>query len=153
MFYSRNGEKMQLIIVFIIYAIAATVLGVIATKTFLNMKTKNDPLQRQYFFATLIFLFLLVISFIAILLKLKGDILIGNGSGANGLIGHSDETGYGLIGFIIIIILGITAIVLFDRFVLKRRSKTEQEYRTRRKLAMAIVIMLIGTVTVLRLIW
>ena len=144
---------MQLIIVFIIYAIAATVLGVIATKTFLNMKTKNDPLQRQYFFATLIFLFLLVISFIAILLKLKGDILIGNGSGANGLIGHSDETGYGLIGFIIIIILGITAIVLFDRFVLKRRSKTEQEYRTRRKLAMAIVIMLIGTVTVLRLIW
>ena len=144
---------MQLIIVFIIYAIAATVLGVIATKTFLNMKTKNDPLQRQYFFATLIFLFLLVISFIAILLKLKGDILIGNGSGANSLIGHSDETGYGLIGFIILIILGITAIVLFDRYVLKRRSKTEQEYRTRRKLAMAIVIMLIGTVTVLRLIW
>lgn len=153
MFYSRNGEKMQLIIVFIIYAIAATVLGVIATKTFLNMKTKNDPLQRQYFFATLIFLSLLVISFIAILLKLRGDIVIGNGSGSNGLIGYSDETGYGLIGFIILIILGITAIVLFDRYVLKRRSKTEKEYRTRRKLAMAIVIMLIGTVTVLRLIW
>ena len=144
---------MQLIIVFIIYAIAATVLGLIATKTFLNMKTKNDPLQRQYFFATLIFLSLLVISFIAILLKLRGDIVIGNGSGSNGLIGYSDETGYGLIGFIILIILGITAIVLFDRYVLKRRSKTEQEYRTRRKLAMAIVIMLIGTVTVLRLIW
>ena len=153
MFYSRNGEKMQLIIVFIIYAIAATVLGVIATKTFLNMKTKNDPLHRQYFVTALIFLFLLVISFIAILLKLRGDIVIGNGSGSNGLIGYSDETGYGLIGFIIIIILGITAITLFDRYVLKRRSKTEQEYRTRRKLAMAIVIMLIGTVTVLRLIW
>jgi len=142
-----------IIIVFIIYAIAATVLGVIATKTFLNMKTKNDPLQRQYFFATLIFLSLLVISFIAILLKLRGDIVTGNGSGSNGLIGYSDETGYGLIGFIILIILGITAIVLFDRYVLKRRSKTEQEYRIRRKLAMAIVIILIGTVTVLRLIW
>lgn len=153
MFYSRNGEKMQLIIVFIIYAIAATVLGLIAIKTFLNMKTKNDPLQRQYFFAALIFLFLLVISFIAILLKLRGDIVIGNGSGSNGLIGHSDETGYGLIGFIILIILGITAIVLFDRYVLKRRSKTEQEYRIRKKLAMAIVIILIGTVAALRLIW
>ena len=144
---------MQLIIVFIIYAIAATVLGLIAIKTFLNMKTKNDPLQRQYFFAALIFLFLLVISFIAILLKLRGDIVIGNGSGSNGLIGHSDETGYGLIGFIILIILGITAIVLFDRYVLKRRSKTEQEYRIRKKLAMAIVIILIGTVAALRLIW
>ena len=144
---------MQLIIVFIIYAIAATVLGVIATKTFLNMKTKNDPLQRQYFFATLIFLSLLVISFIAILLKLKGDILIGNGSGANGLIGHSDETGYGLIGFIIIIILGITAITLFDRYVLKRKSKTEREYRIRRRLAVAVVIIIIGIVAALRLIW
>ena len=144
---------MQLIIVFIIYAIAATVLGLIATKTFLNMKTKNDPLQRQYFFATLIFLSLLVISFIAILLKLRGDIVIGNGSGSNGLIGYSDETGYGLIGFIILIILGITAIVLFDRYVLKRRSKTEREYRTRRKLAIAIVIILIGTVAALKLIW
>ena len=153
MFYSRNGEKMQLIIVFIIYAIAATVLGVIATKTFLNMKNKNDPLQRQYFFAPLIFLSLLVISFIAILLKLRGDIVIGNGSGSNVLVGYSDETGYGLIGFIIIIILGITAIVLFDRYVLKRRSKTEREYRTRRKLAIAIVIILIGIVAALRLIW
>ena len=152
MFCNRNGEKMQLIIVCIIYAIAAMALGLIAVKTFLNMKTKNDPLHRQYFFTALIFLFILIISFIAILLKLKGDILIGNGSGANGLIGHSDETGYGLIGFIILIILGITAIVLFDRYVLKRRSKTEQEYRTRRKLAIAIVIILIGTVTVLRLI-
>ena len=144
---------MQLIIVFIIYAIAATVLGVIATKTFLNMKTKNDPLQRQYFFATLIFLSLLVISFIAILLKLRGDIVIGNGSGSNGLIGYSDETGYGLIGFIIIIILGITAIVLFDRYVLKRRSKTEREYRIRRRLAIGGLILLIGTVAALRLIW
>ena len=144
---------MQLIIVFIIYAIAATVLGIIATKTFLNMKTKNDPLQRQYFFAALIFLFLLIISFIAILLKLKGDIVIGNGSGANGLIGHSDETGYGFIGFIILIILGITAIVLFDRYVLKRRSKTEREYRIRRRLAVAIVIIIIGIIAALRLIW
>ena len=144
---------MRILIVCIIYAILVTVLSSIAVKNFFIMKTKNDPLHRQYFFATLIFLFLLVISFIAIILKLRGDIVIGNGSGANGLIGHSDETGYGLIGFIILIILGITAIVLFDRYVLKRRSKTEQEYRTRRKLAMAIVIMLIGTVTVLRLIW
>ena len=153
MFCSRNGEKMQLIIVFIIYAIAATVLGSIAVKNFFTMKTKNDPLHRQYFFATLIFLFLLVISFIAILLKLRGDIVIGNGSGSNVLVGYSDETGYGLIGFIIIIILGITAIVLFDRYVLKRRSKTEREYRTRRKLAIAIVIILIGIVAALRLIW
>ena len=144
---------MQLIIVFIIYAIAATVLGVIATKTFLNMKTKNDPLQRQYFFATLIFLSLLVISFIAILLKLRGDIVTGNGSGSNGLIGYSDETGYGLIGFIIIIILGITAITLFDRYVLKRRSKTEREYRIRRRLAVAVVIIIIGIIAALRLIW
>jgi len=117
------------------------------------MKTKNDPLHRQYFFATLIFLFLLVISFIAIILKLRGDIVIGNGSGSNGLIGHSDETGYVLIGFIILIILGIAAIALFDRFFLKRNSKTEQEYRTRRKLAIAIVIILIGIVAALRLIW
>ena len=153
MFYDRNGEKMRILIVCIIYAVLVTILGSITVKTFLNMKTKNEPLHRQYFVTALIFLFLLVISFIAILLKLKGDILIGNGSGANSLIGHSDETGYGLIGFIILIILGITAIGLFDRYVLKRRSKTEQEYRTRRKLAMAIVIMLIGTVTVLRLIW
>ena len=144
---------MRILIVCIIYAIAVTVLGSIAVKTFLNMKTKNDPLYRQYFFTVLIFLFLLVISFIAILLKLKRDIFIGDGSGSDIFIGYSDKTGYGLIGFIILIILGIAAIVLFDRYVLKRRSKTEQEYRTRRKLAMAIVIMLIGTVTVLRLIW
>ena len=117
---------MRILIVCIIYAVLVTILGSITVKTFLNMKTKNDPLHRQYFVTALIFLFLLVISFIAILLKLKSDIPIGNGSGANGLIGHSDETGYGLIGFIILIILGITAIVLFDRYVLKRRSKTEQ---------------------------
>ena len=153
MFYDRNGEKMRILIVCIIYAVLVTVLGSIAVKNFFTMKTKNDPLHRQYFFATLIFLFLLVISFIAILLKLRGDIVIGNGSGSNVLVGYSDETGYGLIGFIIIIILGITAIVLFDRYVLKRRSKTEREYRTRRKLAIAIVIILIGTVAALRLIW
>ena len=153
MFYGRNGEKMRLLIVCIIYAIAVTVLGSIAVKTFLNIKTKNDPLQRQYFFTALIFLFLFIISFIAILLKLKGDILIGNGSGSDIFIGYSDKTGYGLIGFIILIILGIAAIVLFDRFFLKRRSKTEQEYRTRRKLAIAIVIILIGTAAALKLIW
>lgn len=144
---------MRILIVCIIYTVLVTILGSITVKTFLNMKTKNELLHRQYFVTALIFLFLLVISFIAILLKLKGDILIGNGSGSDIFIGYSDKTGYGLIGFIILIILGIAAIVLFDRFFLKRRSKTEQEYRTRRKLAMAIVIMLIGTVAVLRLIW
>ena len=144
---------MQLIIVCIIYALALTVLGSIAVKTFLNMKTKNDPLYRQYFFTVLIFLFLLVISFIAILLKLKRDIFIGDGSGSDILIGYSDKTGYGLIGFIILIILGIAAIVLFDRFLLKRRAKTEQEYRTRRKLAVAVVIIIIGIIAALRLIW
>ena len=144
---------MRILIVCIIYAVLVTVLSSITVKNFFTMKTKNDPLHRQYFFATLIFLFLLVISFIALLLKLRGDIVIGNGSGSNGLIGHSDETGYVLIGFIILIILGIAAIVLFDRFFLKRRSKTEQEYRTRRKLAIAIVIILIGTVAALKLIW
>ena len=144
---------MRILIVCIIYAVLVTVLSSIAVKNFFTMKTKNDPLYRQYFFASLIFLFLLVISFIAILLKLRGDIVIGDGSGSNGLIGHSDETGYVLIGFIILIILGIAAIVLFDRFFLKRNSKTEQEYRTRRKLAIAIVIILIGTVAALRLIW
>ena len=144
---------MRILIVCIIYAILVTVLSSITVKNFFTMKTKNDPLHRQYFFATLIFLFLLVISFIALLLKLRGDIVIGNGSGSNGLIGHSDETGYVLIGFIILIILGIAAIVLFDRYVLKRNSKTEQEYRTRRKLAIAIVIILIGIVAALRLIW
>ena len=153
MFYDRNGEKMRILIVCIIYAVLVTVLGAIAVKNFFTMKTKNDPLHRQYFFAALIFLFLLVISFIAIILKLRGDIVIGNGSSSNGLIGHSDETGYVLIGFIILIILGIAAIVLFDRYVLKRNSKTEQEYRTRRKLAIAIVIILIGTVAAFRLIW
>ena len=117
------------------------------------MKTKNDPLHRQYFFAALIFLFLLVISFIAIILKLRGNIVIGDGSGSKGLIGQSDSIGYVLIGFIILIILGIAAIALFDRFFLKRNSKTEQEYRTRRKLAIAIVIILIGIVAALRLIW
>ena len=144
---------MQLIIVCIIYALALTVLGSIAVKTFLNMKTKNDLLYRQYFFTVLIFLFLLVISFIAILLKLKRDIFIGDGSGSDILIGYSDKTGYGLIGFIILIILGIAAIVLFDRYVLKRNSKTEQEYRTRRKLAVAVVIIIIGIIAALRLIW
>jgi len=129
------------------------VLGSIAVKTFFNMKTKDDPLQRQYFFTVLILLLLLVISFIAILLKLKGDIFIGDGSGSDVFIGYSEETGYDLIGFIILIILGIAAIALFDRFFLKRRSKTEREYRMRRKLAAAIVIILIGIVAAFRLIW
>jgi len=153
MFYSRNGEKMRILIVCIIYAVLVTVLSSITVKNFFTMKTKNDPLHRQYFFAALIFLFLLVISFIAIILKLRGNIVIGDGSGSNGLIGQSDSIGYVLIGFIILIILGIAAIVLFDRYVLKRNSKTEQEYRTRRKLAIAIVIILIGIVAALRLIW
>ena len=144
---------MRILIVCIIYAIAVTVLGSIAVKTFLNMKTKNDPLYRQYFFTVLIFLFLLVISFIAILLKLKRDIFIGDGAGSGVFIGYSDTTGYGLLGFIILIIIGIAAIVLFDRFFLKRRSKTEQEYRIRRKLAVATVIILIGIIAALRLIW
>lgn len=144
---------MRILIVCIIYAITVTVLGSIAVKTFFNMKAKDDPLQRQYFFTVLILIFLLVISFIAILLKLKGDVFIGDGSGLDVLIGYSEETDYGLIGFIILIILGIAAIVLFDRFFLKRRSKTEQEYRMRRKLAAAIVIILIGIVAALRLIW
>ena len=144
---------MRILIICIIYAIATTVLGSIAVKTFFNMKTKDDPLQRQYFFTVLILLLLLVISFIAILLKLKGDIFIGDGSGSDVFIGYSEETGYDLIGFIILIILGIAAIALFDRFFLKRRSKTEREYRMRRKLAAAIVIILIGIVAAFRLIW
>lgn len=144
---------MRILIVCIIYAVLVTILGSITVKTFLNMKTKNEPLHRQYFVTALIFLFLLVISFIAILLKLRGDIVIGDGSGSNGLVGQSDSIGYVLIGFIILIILGIAAIVLFDRYVLKRNSKTEKEYRTRRKLAIAIVIILMGTVAALRLIW
>ena len=134
---------MQLIIICIIYSLVLTVLGSIAVKNFLNMKTKDDPLHRQYFFTALIFLIILIISFIAILLKLKKDIFIG----------YSDKTGYGLIGFIILMILGIAAIILFDRFFLKRRSKTEQEYRRRRKLAIAVAIILIGIIAVLRLIW
>ena len=125
---------MQLIIICIIYSLLLTVLGSIAVKNFLNMKTKDDPLHRQYFFTALIFLIILIISFIAILLKLKKDIFIGDGSGSDIFIGYSDKTGYGLIGFIILMILGIAAIILFDRFFLKRRSKTEQESRRRRKL-------------------
>ena len=144
---------MQLIIICIIYSLLLTVLGSIAVKTFLNMKTKDDPLHRQYFFTALIFLIILIISFIAILLKLKKDIFIGDGSGSDIFIGYSDKTGYGLIGFIILMILGIAAIILFDRFFLKRRSKTEQEYRRRRKLAIAVAIILIGIIAVLRLIW
>ena len=144
---------MQLIVICIIYTVIIAVIGFVAVKTFLNMKTKNDPLHRQYFFAALIFLILLVISFIAILLKLKGEVFIGADAGSNVLIGYSDTTGYSFIVVIILIILGIAAIVLFDRFFLKRRSKTEREYRTRRKLAAAAIIILIGTVAVLRLIW
>lgn len=146
-------KKMQLIIICIIYTIALTLLGSIAVKNFFNMREKNDPLRRQYFFATLIFLCILIISFIAILLKLKRDIFIGDGASSGAFIGYSDTTGYGLLGFIILIIIGIAAIVLFDRFFLKRRSKTEQEYRIRRKLAVATVIILIGIIAALRLIW
>ncbi|UTC42720.1 hypothetical protein [Treponema sp. OMZ 857] len=144
---------MQFIIICIIYALVLTVLGSITVKNFLNMKAKDDPLHRQYFFTALIFLIILIISFIAILLKLKRDIFIGDGSGSDIFIGYSDKTGYGLIGFIILMILGIAAIILFDRFFLKRRSKTEQEYRRRRKLAIAVAIILIGIIAVLRLIW
>ena len=144
---------MQFIIICIIYALVLTVLGSITVKNFLNMKAKDDPLHRQYFFTALIFLIILIISFIAILLKLKRDIFIGDGSGSDIFIGYSDKTGYGLIGFIILMILGIAAIILFDRFFLKRRSKTEQEYRRRRKLAIAVAIILIGIVAALRLIW
>lgn len=144
---------MQIIIICIIYSLVLTVLGSIAVKNFLNMKTKDDPLHRQYFFTALIFLIILIISFIAILLKLKQDIFIGDGSGSDIFIGYSDKTGYGLIGFIILMILGIAAIILFDRFFLKRRSKTEQEYRRRRKLAIAVAIILIGIIAVLRLVW
>ena len=92
---------MQLIIICIIYTIALTLLGSIAVKNFFNMREKNDPLRRQYFFATLIFLCILIISFIAILLKLKRDIFIGDGAGSGVFIGYSDTTGYGLLGFII----------------------------------------------------
>ncbi|AIW89324.1 MULTISPECIES: hypothetical protein [unclassified Treponema] len=144
---------MQFIIICIIYALVLTVLGSITVKNFLNMKAKDDPLHRQYFFTALIFLIILIISFIAILLKLKRDIFIGDGSGSDIFIGYSDKTGYGLIGFIILMILGIAAIILFDRFFLKRRSKTEQEYRRRRKLAIAVAIILIGIIAVLKLIW
>ena len=144
---------MQFIIICIIYALVLTVLGSITVKNFLNMKAKDDPLHRQYFFTALIFLIILIISFIAILLKLKRDIFIGDGLGSDIFIGYSDKTGYGLIGFIILMILGIAAIILFDRFFLKRRSKTEQEYRRRRKLAIAVAIILIGIIAVLKLIW
>lgn len=144
---------MQLIIICIIYALAVTALASVAVKTYLDMKAKNDSLHRQYFFTVLIFLFLLIVSFIAIILKLKGDVGIGDGSGSDILVGYSDKIGYGLISFIILLILGITAIILFDHFFLKKRSKTKQEYRTRQKLAVAVVIILIGIVAALKLIW
>ena len=144
---------MQILIVCIIYVIAVTVLGSIAVKTFFTMKTKDTPLQRQYFFTVLILLFILIVSFIAVLLKLAVPISIGTDSGSGFHVGYSEETGYGLIGFIILIILGITAIALFDRFVLKRRSKTEREYRIRRRLTIGTLIILIGIITALRLIW
>ena len=143
---------MRILAVCIIYAVIAALLGSIAVKTFFNIKTKDDPLHRQYFFTVLILLFILLVSFIAVLLKLAVPVAIGTASGSEFFIGYSDESGFNLIGFIIIIIIGITAIALFDRYVLKRRSKTEREYRIRRRLAIGGLILLIGIITVIRLV-
>ena len=149
----RKGEKMQLLIICIVYLVAAIILSSCAIKNFFKMKTQKSHLHRQYFFTVLILLFILIVSFITILLKLKGDIIgSGNASGSNLLIGYSDESDYGLIRLIILTILGIVGIFLFDRYVLKRKSKNEQEYRIRQRFSIGILIFLITIIAAFKLI-
>ena len=143
---------MQLLIICMVYAIAAVTLCSCAFKNFFKMKTQKSHLHRQYFFTVLILLFILIISFIAILLKLKVDVIsIGNTSGSNFLIGYSDESDYGFIRYAILIILGILSIVFFDRYVLKRKSKNEHDYRIRRRFAIGIFIFLLTGIAALKL--
>lgn len=147
-----KGRKMQLFIICIVYAVVAIILCSCAVKNFFKMKTQNSHLHRQYFFTVIILLFILLISFIAILLKLKADVVaIGDTSSSGFLIGYSDEPDYSLIALIGFIILGIGGLALFDRFFLKRRSKTEQEYRTRRRFAIGILIFLITGIAAVKL--
>lgn len=143
---------MQLFIICIVYAVVAIILCSCAVKNFFKMKTQNSHLHRQYFFTVIILLFILLISFIAILLKLKADVVaIGDTSSSGFLIGYSDEPDYSLIALIGLIILGIGGLALFNRFFLKRRSKTEQEYRTRRRFAIGILIFLITGIAAVKL--
>jgi|GEM_PF-600555 len=143
---------MQILIVSIIYAVAAVILLSFAVKNFLKMNDKNNQIYRQYFFTLLFLLFILIASFITVLLRLKPHIFIGDGSGSEFFIGENIKEGYGLIKYIISVILGIVLLSLFDRYFLKRKSKTEREYHMRRRLTVGIVILLTGIITAIRLI-
>lgn len=142
---------MQIFILCIVYTIAVGILIAFAVKNFLKMKKSDNQLYRQYFFTALFLLGILIVSFIVILARLNPQILVESGDGSAGIIGYATESSYSFLISIFLIIIGIAAIVLFDRYVLKRRSKTEREYRIRRRLAIGGLILLIGIITVIRL--
>ena len=114
------------------------------------MNDKDGQMYRQYFFTVLLLLFILITSFIAILLRLHVPVPIGAGGGIGFSIGKNSTNGYGIIAYIGLIIIVILLMSLFDRYVLKRRSKSEQEYRIRRRIAVGIILLLIGTIAVLK---
>ena len=146
----ETEKKMQILIISVVYVIAATILLSCAVRTFLRMNDKDGQMYRQYFFTVLLLLFILITSFIAILLRLHVPVPIGAGGGIGFSIGKNSTNGYGIIAYIGLIIIVILLMSLFDRYVLKRRSKTEQEYRIRRRIAVGIILLLIGTIAVLK---
>ena len=146
----KTERKMQIFIISILYAIIAAVLSLFAVKNFLKMKHSGDQLYRQYFFTLLFLLFVLLASFVTILLRVKAEVFIDSGDGRISFTGLHIKSGLRGILSIILIILGIGVVVLFDRYFLKRKSKTEREYRIRRRLVAGILAVLIGAIAVLK---
>jgi len=137
---------MLFLIICILYAVGIIGLLVFMVKNYVKMRTrkKNNDLYRQYFFTALIVFFILLGSFIAILLRLVSAFAVDGDSGSRLLLGIADTGGGDLLNYIMVMVLGILLVYIIDTFFKKDTEKRSRHYTRRRLLVILIIIVFMG---------
>ena len=142
-------------IVYIVYIGAAAVLISCMIRNFLHIKSSKQEdaqLSRQNFFAAFIILVILIGSFIALLLRVKGYSFVSEDAENSSLLGKLVGENPYFFRYLILFILAIAAIGLFDRFFLKRNAKNERDYLRRKRFFFGILIAIICGMMLMKLI-
>ena len=137
---------MLFLIICILYAIGIISLLAFMAKNYVKMRNgkKNNDLNRQYFFTALIVFFILLGSFIAILLRLTHAVAIDGDSGSQFFPAIADTEGVDLFNYIMVIVLGILLMYIIDTFFRKDSEKHRRPYTRRRLLGILIIIIFIA---------
>ena len=133
---------MLFLIICVLYAVGIISLLAFMAKNYVKMRNgkKNNDLYRQYFFTALIVFFILLGSFIAILLRLVRAVAVDGDAGGRFLLGLADTEGGDLFNYIMVMMLGILLLYIIDTFFKKDSEKRRRHY-TRRRL-----LVILGTV-------